>query len=242
MHSLLARSLVLAAIIPAAAYAQLTLATLPTDPYNYLTVDNRTVGTSAYGQIFQTPDSVHTQIERFEFRLGQCSLANGDFAADLVQWNGETGALSGAPLWSSALQTAVSLAPYPALEIVGFDTGGIDLLPGQTYALVLFDPVITASYSETHLGRATSAYDGGGMVTFTKPTSSGSFSDLYTATTFVSANDLAFGATFSAPGLTAVPEPASAITGLGLAFVAGLVALRLHRQRRSVAPPAAPHA
>jgi MYXO-CTERM domain-containing protein len=58
------------------------------------------------------------------------------------------------------------------------------------------------------------------------------FADLYTSATMFS-NDVAFGATFSAPDLTAVPESATAFAGIGLAFVAGLVALRLHRRRRA---------
>lgn len=120
---------------------------------------------------------------------------------------------------------------YPTLGVADFATGGVDLQPGQTYALIFF-----AESGHTHIGTAAaSSYEGGSAVNLVRNAASASFNDLYSATGSTRAFDLAFGATFSAPGLTAIPEPATAVAGLGLAFVVGLVALRLHQRRRALA-------
>lgn len=232
MNFLRRLSLTLVLSAPLVALAQISITMPPAawrrGVYNY-------TQSAALAQTFVTPDATHTRLDRAEFRVGQYGEAS-DFQAYVVQWNSTLSSLTGAPLWTSAIQSTVFLPTYPEYGIVSFDTGGIDLQPGQSYALVLFDPTPSASNGFAGVGATYSNhYPGGGLYELFRNAASMSFNDLYSApfSDYSYFSDLAFGATFSAPGLTAVPEPATAIAALGLAFVAGLFALRLHQRRRA---------
>lgn len=189
--------------------------------------------TLALAQTFVAPDTTHTRLDQFELRTARdyAPYQVTDFAAYVVQWNSSSPGLQGAPLWTSAIQSTLSLPVHPAHGVTTFETGGVDLQPGQVYALVLFDPTVDNTGSYTWVGTASDAHYNGGRA---YNLSNGVSADLYTATISSIGYDLAFGATFSAPGLIAVPEPAAAVAGFGLALVASLFARRLHQRRRSL--------
>jgi hypothetical protein len=232
------RSLVLClAGLPLLTSAQVSIAMPPiSNTTGTAVVENSSTYTSAWAQTFLTPDGTHTRLDRLEFR-GARFNGTTDFAAYLVQWESSSSSLTGAPLWTSSIQSSLSLPPYGTWGVASFETGGIDLRPGQTYALVVFDPTPSTSPSSLGIGAdSTNPHVGGGLYSLNRYSSSTAFSDLYSAAAYnhgADGWDAAFGATFSAPGLTAVPEPATALVGLGLAFVAGLFALRLHQRRRA---------
>lgn len=239
MNFLRRLSLPLALSAPLVALAQISITMPPAiygfGVYNFTGSAGYGMGSSAQVQTFTTPDATHTRLDRAEFRMAQ-SYEASDYQAYLVQWNSTSRSLSGAPLWTSAMQSTASLPVYSAFGVVSFETGGIDLQPDQSYALVLFDPTPSSSSNYTIVGSSsTSVYPGGGLYNFYRDTATTSLNDFYSAPfyDYSSSYDLAFGATFSAPGLTAVPEPATAVAGLGLAFVAGLFALRLQQRRRA---------
>lgn len=232
----LALSLVLGA--PVVAIAQISIAMPPTINGGF--VLNHTSQTIAWAQTFVAPDVTHTRLDHLEFRA---SNFNGisDFAAYVVQWDSASLALEGAPLWTSAIQSTLSLPAFPSSSVISFNTGGIDLQPGQAYALVFFDPTATSGTSPmAAIGLASPGSLSGSTYVLARSSATTAFSDLYDVpvSNYSNNHDVAFGATFSAPGLTAVPEPATAVAGLGLAFIACLVALRLQQRRRAATPAA----
>jgi hypothetical protein len=236
-------ALLLAASLPLPARAQIMIATPLVDSFGtiYSPASSR-LSSTALGQTFVTPDATHTQLDRFELRAASYwADPPADFNVYLAQWDAGTHQPVGAPLWTSSLQSAAGLAKDDAGgSTLSFTTSGVGLAAGQTYLLVATAAAqpLTDAWKASGIGYTfNSTYAGGDLVMFGLTGGTAlSYATLSTATrsTF-SSYDLAFGATFSEPGLSAVPEPAAPAAVLTLALCAGLFVLRRRQLRVATA-------
>lgn len=166
--------------------------------------------TATYGQTFTVgTDNV---LQSFSFWLGGFQDGSVDFAAYVMGWNGTNA--TGPILYQSAQQTKSSNSSF---QEFAFNTGGINLNPGQQYvAFLSASNFFDGNPGTTGMGTIIpdgDVYDGGGFVFY----NNGSNFNLLTSDSwdsFSDRNDAAFKASF-----TPIPTPAllPGLLGMGVA-------------------------
>lgn len=171
---------------------------------------------STIGQTF-TAQAGDTSLDSFTFWLDE-NRSPVDFEAYVMSWSGDRA--SGDVLYRSSVQSTANSGESVGMEAYSFNTGGVDLLAGQTYVAFLSTSNLTAPTRGTaQVGYAGEAYSGGSLVFVP---SRSSFDALTTRSWVSRAGDAAFVANFSesaSESLSAhTPEPTSlAVWGIGLA-------------------------
>ena len=172
--------------------------------------------TQTYGQSITVPtDNV---LDSFSFWLGKTSTTfpaptnpSLSFMAYVYEWNGTMA--TGSALYTSGVYTHNAAPDSPFIEYT-FNTGGLSLTTGDTYALFLSTSGLTGDGHIQWESATADEYLGGNFIFL----NNGEDITKFTTDPWGSgiASDLHFEAVFS--GSTTVPEPATlALLSLGLA-------------------------
>ncbi len=175
---------------------------------------------TSYGQTFQTPDSVNTQLDSFSFWVQSVYLAPSHLKGYVAEWNGS--GIAGSVLFTSA-ELAVSSPTATELLVA---TGGLSLAAGKQYVFFLsasglFDGIpdgVQMGFGSLPYANGSFVYDNS-FGAFPGPSWSGCPSSF-------DCIDVAFTLQFSEANSTTIPEP-SPLHLIALALLGAGVASRL---------------
>ena len=161
---------------------------------------------ATYGQTITTPSGPGTVLNGFTFHINDHGLPL-QFIGYVYEWNSTTGAAEGPALYTSSI---VSLVSRPDYQTVSFNTGGINLTPGDQYVLfgsVSAPSVYGLSSSSSTWGLVNNAYTGGQFVYLNNFNRTSDWTTTHW-NSGASSYDLAFSANFGTP-VALAPEPSS---------------------------------
>ena len=170
-------------------------------------------GEFTLGQTFRTPDAEHIQLDAWSFWLEGSDVASTQI--QIFEW--ANNGLLGDALFTSAVVTALS----SVFAKTTVEPTGLILDPTKTY-LALLNPVTAILTADAVCGPncgGVDQYSAGQLVQFT--TTSSDATDHPTIR--LAPADVVFEASFSAPAVTATPEPATVgLLAVGLVGVGGI--------------------